>query len=496
MPTAAITTIHTSPEAQTSRLQLTTRVPYKEDAKLSDSRISFNHQLSGVTALKLFAVLIAIAWLMLSQPVLFAQATAGAILGNVTDSSGAIVPDANVMIINRDGNISTTAHTNISGNFTQGQPIPGRYAITINKDGFQSYSRENMTVEVESSIRLDARLQIGERTQQITVTEAAPGLVTDSAQVTSSMTAPQVEQLPVVNRNFTNLSLLAPGATLNTFQHAANENPQQSTLVNTSGIQFAGSAYVLDGMNSNDTVLGITMVNPPVESVADRNVRTSNYDAEYTQAEGAVILVETKSGSNVLHGSVFEYLQNNILQSLDPLTQGLHDPGTPSPDHRGVPELRYNQFGGSIGGPIIKDKPFFFADYQGTLRRMGGTQLIRVPTAAERSGNLGDLQTPIFDPSTGNPDGKGRTAFPGGIIPQNRFSPPALNVLSSLAAPNLVGANPASPNYCSCLKILAVLNPRIDISVVDDKNKQRVLLLFRCSAQCAHRNYLTRLPAL
>jgi hypothetical protein len=398
-------------------------------------------------ASKNFTALPAFALMFCSRPMLFAQATAGAILGTVTDSSGASVPDADVTITNSDKNIETKVRTNGSGNFTQSQLIPGRYAITISKDGFQTYSQENITLGVGASIRVDARLQVGEQTQQVTVSAAPPGLVTDSAQVTSSMTAPQLEQLPVVNRNFTNLSLLAPGATLNTFQHAASENPQQSTLVNTNGIEFAGSAYVLDGMNNNDTVLGITMVNPPVESVADTNVITSNYDAEYTQAGGAVILVETKSGSNVIHGSVFEYLQNNIFQARDPLTQGLHDPGTPSPDHRGVPELRYNQFGGSIGGPIIKDKLFFFADYQGTLRRMGGTQLIRVPTAAERLGDLGDLQTAIFDPATGNADSTGRAAFPGGVIPQNRFSPPALNVLSNLPAPNLTGTNPASPNY-------------------------------------------------
>ena len=257
--------------------------------------------------------------------------------------------------------------------------------------------------------------------------------------------------MPVVNRNFTNLNLLAPGATLNTFQHAASENPQQSTLVNTNGQEFAGTNYVLDGMNNNDSVLGITMVNPPIDSVGQVTMITSNYDAEFTQAGGSVVLVETKSGSNTFHGSLFEYLQNNIFESRDPLTQGLHDPGTPAPPHRGVPELRYNQFGGSIGGPVIKNKIFFFLDYQATLRRAGASQLIRVPTAAERTGDLSDLGVPIYNPSTGNPDGTGRAQFPNGVIPSSMISAPAAKLLSALPLPNLTPANPAAPNFAVSL---------------------------------------------
>lgn len=128
--------------------------------------------------------------------------------------------------------------------------------------------------------------------------------------------------------------------------------------MNTGGQEFAGTNYQLDGMNNNDTVLGITMVNPAVDSVGAFTAQSNNYDAEY-QATGNVIQVETKSGTNAFHGSGFEFLQNNIFQARDPFTQGLHTPGTPAPPHRGIPELRCNQFGGSIGGPIKKDKLCF-----------------------------------------------------------------------------------------------------------------------------------------
>jgi len=365
----------------------------------------------------------------------------------VTDASGAAVPHAKVTIRNLDQNASTTVETNDSGNYSHSELIPGRYELRIEKPGFRTFIQQNVTVTVGASARADAQLQLGEQTQQVTVTEAPPGLETNNAEVTSTLSSQQIEQLPVVNRNFTNLNLLAPGATLNTFQHAASENPQQSTLVNTNGQEFSGTNYLLDGMNNNDTVLGITMVNPPIDSVGQVTFITSNYDAEFTQAGGSVVLVETKSGTNAFHGSLFEYFQNNIFESRDPLTQGLHAPGTPTPPHRGVPELRYNQFGGSIGGPVIRNKIFFFLDYQATLRRIGASQLIRIPTAAERTGNLSDLGIPIYNPFTGNPDGTGRSQFPGGVIPSNLLSGPATTILNSIALPNLTPANPAAPNF-------------------------------------------------
>jgi hypothetical protein len=256
-----------------------------------------------------------------------------------------------------------------------------------------------------------------------------------------------VTQLPVLNRNFTNLTLLVPGAQLNTFQHAPSENPQSSTLINTNGQEFSGTNYLMDGMNNNDTVLGIVMVNPALESIGETSIATSNYDAEFTQAGGAVVRVQTKSGTNDLHGSAFEFLQNNIFQARNPFTQGLHDPGTPEPHNRGIPELRWNQFGGSLGGPLVKDKLFWFADYQGTLRRIGASQTVRVPTAAERTGDLSDLGVPIFDPTTGSVDGAGRVQFPGNVIPQNQISPAAANLLNALPQPNLTPANPADNNY-------------------------------------------------
>lgn len=303
--------------------------------------------------------------------------------------------------------------------------------------------QQNVTVSVRQSARVDLTLQVGATGQEVTVSEAPPGVITDTAQMQTTISARQIDELPVLNRNFTSLTLLAPGATLNRFQHAPSENPQQSTLVNTNGQEFAGNNYLPDGMNNNDAVLGIVMVNPPIGSVAEVTTVTSNYDAEYTQAGGAVILVQTKSGSNDYHGNAFEFLQNNIFQARDPFTQGLHAPGTPAPPNRGVPELRWNQFGGSLGGKAKKDEIFLFGDYQGTRRRIGASASLRVPTGAERAGDLSDLGVPIYNPFNGNADGSGRSLFSGARIPSSLISAPAATLLSRLPLPNVAPAKAA-----------------------------------------------------
>lgn len=379
----------------------------------------------------------------------FSQATSGTIIGTVQDPSGAVVPNASVTITDTSRGISYKTATNESGNYSQTRLTPGNYTVSAEQPGFQKVTQQNISVVVGAATRVDLTLQVGTAGQEVTVTETPPGVITDSAQLQTALSTGQIENLPVLNRNFTNLTLLAPGATVNTFQHAPSENPQQSTLINTNGQEFAGSNYLLDGMNNNDAVLGIVMVNPPIGSVGEFTMVTSNYDAEYTQAGGAVVLVQTKAGGNEFHGNAFEFLQNNIFQARDSFTQGLHRPGTPSPANRGLPELRWNQFGGSLGGRIIKDKLFFFGDYQGTQRRIGASGSMRVPTQAERNGDLSDLGVPVYNPFTGNANGTGRSLFTGAVIPVSLISPPVANLLSKLPGANLAPSNPAQNNFVS-----------------------------------------------
>src|SRR5260370_18978461 len=191
---------------------------------------------------------------------------------------------------------------------------------------------------------------------------------------------------------------------------------------------------MIDGMDNNGRVLGIIVINPGIDSVEGFKGTTSNFDGEFSQAGGVVVQVETKSGTNQIHGSGFEFFRNNIFQARDPFKQ-----------FHSVPTVHWNQFGGSLGGPIRKDKMFGFFDYQGSRQHNPGSAGIRVPTAAERAGDLRDLGVNIYDPNTGNPDGTVRTQFvsfptgsnanslctrPSGcpnVIPTSRISPPAAN---------------------------------------------------------------------
>lgn len=377
----------------------------------------------------------------------FAQAVTGYLIGSVTDPSGAPVLNATVTVTNVEQGLIRSTTTNDSGNYSQTQLVPGTYRISVESKGFKKFTQDNVAVEVGRSARIDVQLQIGAVSDEVTVSAAPPSIETDKAELATTMSARQLETLPTFNRNFTSLEYLLPGATLNPWQHAASENPQGGLLVPTNGMQFSTTNFMLDGTDNNDPVLGIIVVNPNIDSIGEAKVTNSNFDAEFAQAGGAVIQVETKSGSNTLHGSAFDFLQNNIFQARDPFSQGLHDPGTPSPEHRGLPPLRANQFGGSLGGPIIKNKLFFFGDYEGWRRRLGGSVLTRVPTAAEASGDLSKLGTPIYDPSSGAADGTGRTAFANGIIPANKISQPAANILKNLPSPNLTTSNPFDPNY-------------------------------------------------
>ena len=275
-------------------------------------------------SLNLRVRLVVVTLALVTPHAVFPQATSGTVIGTVLDPSRAVVPNATVTVADTARGVNFKTTTNESGNYTQSQLTPGNYSVSAERAGFQKVTQENVEVNVGQSARVDLTMPVGTAGQEVTVSEAPPGVITDSAQLQTTLTARQIDQLPVLNRNFTNLTLLTPGATLNTFQHAPSENPQQSTLVNTNGQEFAGSNYLLDGMNNNDAVLGIVMVNPPIGSVGEFTTVTSNYDAEYTQAGGAVILVQTKSGSNEYHGNAFEFLQNNIFQARDSFTQGLY----------------------------------------------------------------------------------------------------------------------------------------------------------------------------
>jgi outer membrane receptor protein involved in Fe transport len=410
---------------------------------------------------KIKVLLIAVVVLATAYPTsrMFGQAVFGSIVGSVTDSSGAIVPGAKITItdVNKGVNFESTA--NDSGNYEQQHLIVGTYRVRVEAQGFQAYLQENVQVNVDASTQVNAVLQLGAVTQTVEVTAAVPILKTERTDVATSFGERQVEDLPIYNRNFTTFQLLSPGnQRLNGWNHAASENPQGSQQILTQGQHFAGTAFELDGTDNQDPILGIIVINPNLEAITEAKITAQDYDAEFGKAIGAVVTTQTKSGSNDLHGSAFDFERSNSTNARNPFTQATVP----------VPSGNWNQFGGTLGGPIKKNKAFIFGDYQGLRSHVGGTTQDRIPTATERMGDLSDLGVAIYDPylsinnhQTAVLDANGnlipvplnlRTQFPGNVIPMSRLTDPkeglpAQNLLSLYPVGATNPAAPLNPNF-------------------------------------------------
>src|SRR5947209_2083060 len=228
--------------------------------------------------------------------------------------------------------------------------------------------------------------------------------------------------------------LLTPGTQQQSWNHAASENPQGSLQTQVNGQTFSGTGYQLDGTENRDPILGIIVINPNFDAIQETKITSQNYDAEFGQATAGVVSVQTKSGTNSLHGSVYEFHLDDKLQERNPFTQSQPDPLT----GRFIPKTNRNQFGGSLGGPIQKDKIFIFGDYSGLRSDIGGSRLLTVPTAAARAGDLSAYGVNIFDPLSGATPAQ-RAQFANNMIPTARLSQQALNILKLIPMPNRPG---------------------------------------------------------
>jgi outer membrane receptor protein involved in Fe transport len=366
-----------------------------------------------------------------------AQAVYGSISGTVTDPSGAVVPGATVTITDIDRKTTDSVTTNESGLFVKDRLLPGHYEVKVEAPGFKQKLFSSVTVNLDAQTKVDAALEAGAITDTVTVTASAGQLLkTDRADVATTFETKQVTDLPILDRNFTKFILLTPGTQQLGWQHAASENPQGSTQIQVNGQHFSGTGYQLDGTENRDPILGIIVINPNFEAIGETKITSQNYDAEFGQAIAGVVSVQTKSGTNEFHGSIFEFRQNDVLQARNPFTQFAPNPVT----GKAVPPTLKNQFGGAIGGPILKDKLFFFGDYQGTRSKIGGSKLLTVPTLLARTGNLSEYGVDIFDPGTSGTIAPGsRTQFAGNTIPGNRISPQALAILNLIPPPTRAG---------------------------------------------------------
>jgi outer membrane receptor protein involved in Fe transport len=379
-------------------------------------------------------------FVLLAPGVAYGQAVYGNVVGTVTDPSGAAVPNAKVTITDTARAVSFSAQTNEDGNFTFRALIAGNYQVRIEAAGFKA-ALQAVTVSVDQESRADVKLEVGDVSQVVEISAEAPLLKTERADVAVTFNEKTVTNLPLINRRFTQFELLTPGVQATTSQTASSEDPQGSFRKVVNGQSFAGTTQLLDGTDNRDALLSLIVVNPTLESLSEAKITTAAYDPEFGATAG-VISVQTKSGTNDFHAVGFEFLRNGVLNARNPFTQFNKIRGT----DRFIPVTQYNQFGGAASGRIIPDKFFWFGDYQGTRRNTGGSALLRVPSAAERAGDLSGLGLDIFDPRSGDTPAQ-RTQFAGNRIPTARLSPQALNLLKFIPLPNIDGVQRDQPNF-------------------------------------------------
>lgn len=377
----------------------------------------------------------------------FAQQVFGSIYGTVTDASGAAVANAKVTITDNSKGTKFEVTTDANGNYNKGQLIPDPYKVEIEAAGFQRVVSNDVLVQVDAAARFDVALKVGEVTTEVEVVAAAPLLQSDRADIQQTFSQKEIEDLPNIGRNVQSMELLQPGTAKLGWQHASDENPQNSIQMVVDGQLFSQMGYELDGTTNQDPILGIIVINPNIESLAEVKQSLQNFDAEFSYVGGGIASYSTRSGTNDFHGSAFEYNQINTPGFVTVARNPFSD----------LPSALYrqNQFGGSIGGPIIKNKLFFFGDAELNRQFQGGSIVTSVPDALSRSGNFSqwlayNSNYQIYNPASGDPNtGLGRTPFANNTIPASMISPQAQAIMAYFPNPNYqqIAGAPFVNNY-------------------------------------------------
>ncbi len=368
---------------------------------------------------------IAIHLVLFASSVLTAQNITSTILGLVTDSSGAAVPAAEITVTNEGTGISVKASTDASGAYSAPSLLAGVYTVTVSKAGFQTFKMTGVQVLSTQTVRVNASLAVGEVQQSVTVTGEAPLVTTDSQTIGATIDAKRMNDLPLAQQSIDMLIALVPGA------QVAGSAPQ------TGGATHWGATnFTINGVAANDFgngagaySFGLGMISlPPIQSMAEFKVEAYNTNAEYRNL-GTITMV-TKSGSNAFHGGAYEYLQNKVLNANSFLNNAR---GQKRP-----PTVR-NQFGFNIGGPIVRNKAFFFFDYSGMRNRMYSTPQLTYPSMAMRQGDFSATGTQLYDPWSGTP-------FPNNRIPANMITKQAQVLTKYMPAPNTATNTAGLPN--------------------------------------------------
>jgi hypothetical protein len=376
--------------------------------------------------------------------VTIAQVTTGSILGTVRDASGAVVPGATVTVTDTGKGTITTKQTDTEGNYSDPYLLPGTYNISVEMKGFKRSIQNNVVLDIDQKAQVDFALETGGASETVEVTSAPPLIRLDSSELGEVVGKREVQNLPLNGRNFAQLVYLVPGVTSGqageNLSGSSSFNPRAASDFNALGSQANTNAWIVDGIVDNEYTFNTVMVQPSVESIAEFKVLTGSYAANYGVGAG-VVSVSTRSGANALHGEVFLYLRNSAVDARNYFARVGSSVQKPA--------YRRGQFGGAVGGAIIKDKLFYFADYYGQRSLKGIVNLNSVPTAAERIGDFSALlPTIIYDPLTAvsTTPGVVRTQFMGcngnqpNVICPSRLNQVGLNLASIYPLPTGPGS--------------------------------------------------------
>jgi hypothetical protein len=411
---------------------------------------------SCMNILLLCGLLIAV----VSGPRVFGQAVTATLVGQVSDAAGAAVGTAEVTITQQQTGVTTARMTNESGNYEFTFLPPGIYTVSVKHEGFDVTVIKEVHVAVNTTVRVDAKLNVGSLSQSVTVNDRAPMLQTDRADVSGQIESKQIVDLPVgSSRNFQSLETLIPGVSPAIYDHSSFFDAQNSQSFQVNGQQEAANNLQFEGIDDNERTGELQVYIPPAAAIETVDVETSNYAPEFGRAAGAVTNVTMKSGTNHFHGSAYEF--NSVAATS--ARSYFNNTGK-------FPGFTNNYYGGTIGGPIHKDRTFFFADFLRYTNHSGVYNLFTVPTAAFRTGDLSAGPTDIYDPNTGS-NGVGRQQFVTNgrknVIPAGRISPVSQNIIALIPLPNIPGAG-FTNNY------QATLGFRVDSNQYDVKLDQNI----------------------
>ena len=373
--------------------------------------------------------------LVLFLPVLYAQVNTSAIAGIVTDASGSVIPNANVTVTQPATGLIRKATTNDSGEYVVAQLGPGLYEVKVETQGFQKGIAKEINLAIAQRERVDFALTVGVVSEQVEVAARAELAETESASLGQLIERRVIQDLPLNGRNYLNLGALSPGVIPQipstqgpaSFVASTTGRPDRSILVG--GQRESSTSYLLDGVELRNPRVGDTSVNPSLDAVQEFKIQRNFFPAEYGNSPG-IINVATKAGTNQWHGSAYEFVRNQDFDARNFFSTG------PEP-------LKRNQYGASLGAPILKDKLFIFANYEGQKQRLGSVQRGLYPTQTELSGNFAGEAT-IYDPMTFDPVAGTRVPFAGNQIPASRINQVSKNFfpyIPKVTGPTVQGAN-------------------------------------------------------